>query len=146
MTDAPTGPHARNGSDEYKEKLRRVIAERGLAGLANHTKWNELIEAMRALPDWRPSYRYKNVEGYISRWDVEWFYHLPFPFMCVEWMDIGLMTQRHQGRLVPPEIIDQSELIVPHLDAIGFDYEVAQDTARIWGYAPESREGFPPQD
>jgi hypothetical protein len=77
----PTAKSARS-PDEHA-KLKRVIAERSLCGLANDTKWDEFISAMR-VRDWKPSYRYKCIAGPPSSWDVEWFYHLPFPLMSVE--------------------------------------------------------------
>jgi len=72
-----------------RAKIRRVVARRGLAGLANDTKWDKLIDAVRAHEGWRPSYRYKCVDGPPSGWDVEWFHHLPFPLISVEWLDIA---------------------------------------------------------
>ena len=131
---------------EEKEKIQKVLEERQLAGAANNTKWNELITAMREKEGWRPSYRYKWIDGYISAWDVEWWYHLPFPFIGVEWFDIGLHQTVKTGRLVKDKIIDHSEWITELLDKIGFDYEVFGDVARIWGYYPKSYEDFPPQD
>jgi hypothetical protein len=58
-----------------RQKLRGLFAQRGLCGLANDTKWDEFIDAMRALTDWRPCYRYKCIDGPPSDWDFEWFYH-----------------------------------------------------------------------
>lgn len=68
--------------------IRARAASRRLVGAANNTKWNELISYFRGMPDWRPSYRWKSVDGYVSGWDVEWFYHLPFPFIGVQWLDV----------------------------------------------------------
>ena len=42
-------PNAKSAhSLDRREKLQRLIAERSLGGLANDTKWDELIDAMRA--------------------------------------------------------------------------------------------------
>jgi len=92
-------------------------------GLANNTKWNELISAIRAWKEWRPSYRTKGINGFISRWDVEWLYHLPFPFKYVLWFDIGC----HQAK--GTKIIDRTEDLVRLVSGIGLDYEVRGDTA-----------------
>ncbi|MEI8573183.1 hypothetical protein U737_05875 [Methylomonas sp. LW13] len=113
--------------------------------LANDTKWNELINYFRQKPGWRPSYRSKWINGHISEWDSEWHYHLPFPFVGVEWFDIGLHQHEFMGHLTPPRIIDHSAEIASKLSSIGFDYEVKGDVARIWGYFPKSYEDFPPQ-
>ena len=97
----PTAKSAR--SPDERAKLKRVIEERGLCGLANDTKWDEFISGMRARQDWRPSYRYKCIDGPPSSWDVEWFYHLPFPLVSVEWLDVGFLQETREHRL-PPQI------------------------------------------
>lgn len=133
------------GSDEEKTKIRALVQKRGLGSVANYTKWNELISFFREKADWRPSYRYKSVSGYISGWDVEWWCHLPFPFSGVEWFDIGLHQKVYVGRLLDDKTIDHSDWILPKLNEIGFEYEVINDVVRIWGYMPKSYEDFPPK-
>jgi hypothetical protein len=139
-------PLAGSGTPDDINKLRRVVQTRGLVGAANDTKWNELIAFARALEGWRPSYRTKWIEGHISGWDVEWFYHLPIPFIGVEWLDISLIEQVHRGRLVAPEAIDHSAEILAVIKKIGFESEVRGDIVRIWGYLPKAFEDFPPSD
>lgn len=65
-------PLADAGELEEKKKVRAIVQKRGLVGAANNTKWNELITFMRQKDGWRPSYRYKWVNGFLSGWDVEW--------------------------------------------------------------------------
>ena len=134
----------------HDEKLRKmiqtVIASRGLTRSSNNTRWNELISYFRERQGWRPSYRSKSITGHISGWDVEWFYHLPFPFALVEWFDIGLFELLPgKGRLLPEQTVDHTSEISGVLRAIGFEFEICEDVARIWGYLPKSREDFPPQ-
>ncbi len=128
------------------EKILKAIEKRQLVGAANNTKWNELITTMRDKKEWRPSYRFKSVSGYISGWDVEWWYHLPFPFVGVEWFDIGLHQIVKTGRLIKDKVIDHSGWITSLLNKIGFEFEVTGDVVRIWGYFPKSYEDFPPQE
>ena len=123
-----------------------LVNKRGLVGAANNTKWNELINFMRLQEKWRPSYRFKWVNGHISTWDVEWWYHLPFPLMGVEWLDIGLRQEITRGRLVENEVLDHSPWILLKLREIGFEHEVSVDVVRIFGYLPKSFEDFPPAD
>ncbi len=125
----------------------KVVAQarRAFAGsLANDTKWNALIAHVRALEDGRPSFRSKWVSGHISEWDVEWFHHLPFPFVGVAWLDLGLRVNRRQPVRRGAEIVDCSESITRLLAGIGFEFEVRGDVARIWGYAPKCYADFPP--
>ena len=65
----PTAKSAR--SPDERDKLRRVVAQRGLCGLANDTKWDEFIGAMRARTEWRPSSPCSRIG---LRWDT--------PFCC----------------------------------------------------------------
>lgn len=139
-------PLADTGSDEEKARLRAHIARRNLASAANTTRWNALLALMRAQEHWRPSWRCRCVNGFVTRWDTEWDYHLPFPFLGVEWFDIGLYAEEFVGRLLPRKVIDHGVWIVPALQRIGLDFEVRGDVLRIWGYWPRSYEDFPPAD
>ncbi|GAB5533823.1 MAG: hypothetical protein Rubg2KO_00720 [Rubricoccaceae bacterium] len=127
---------------ESREAFRLIVHERGLVGLASDTKWNELLAVMRGRKDWVPSYRYTCVDGRASDWDQEWFYHLPYPMLSVEWMDIGLVQRHHIGRLLSPTITNHSDWILPSLDRIGFDTLRAGDIVRIFGYAPRDLTGL----
>jgi hypothetical protein len=128
-------PMANARDREHKEKVRALVLRRGLVGAANYTKWNELIAFMRQRTGWRPSWRYKWVNGHVSDWDVEWWHHLPFPFVGVEWFDMALLDAGGA---------DQSAWILAELRAIGFEFEVAGDVVRIFGYLPRSMDDFPP--
>ena len=132
-------PTARSiGSPREREVLRRIASERGLCGLANDTKWDEFLSAIRTRKDWRPSYRYKCVDGPVSLWDVEWFYHLPFPFLSVEWLDVGRLQETVEHRL-PRRIhmIDHSGWLSELLDRVGLEYQMGETMIRVFGYAPK---------
>jgi len=130
---------------EDKEKITSQARRKFSGALANDTKWNALIEYIRSLEGWVPSYRSKWISGHVSGWDTGWCYHLPFPFVGVEWFDIGLHQSIRIGRLLAPQIIDHSPKIISKLEEIGFDFEVKDDIVRIWGYYPKSYEDFPPR-
>tara|TARA_R110002020_G_scaffold36546_7_gene109964 strand:- start:1368 stop:1769 length:402 start_codon:yes stop_codon:yes gene_type:complete len=131
MNTLPSSESAPKGVDVAK--IKKMIVRRNLTGLANSTKWNELIDSVRARTDWQPSYRSKSVEGYVSGWDVEWCYHLPFPFVGVEWFDISLQsTQQRQD----------TSWIVNLVEGIGFEFEAREGMLRIWGYGPKSYDDF----
>lgn len=145
MNDLPMAD-AQN-DDRTRKQTRAAVVARNLVSASNNTRWNELITHIRTLEGWRPSYRWKSVTGFVSTWDVEWFYHLPFPFEAVEWFDIGLYGQgEFVGRLLPRRPpIDHSDKILPILEKTGFDFERQGDVVRIWGYLPRSYDDFPPQ-
>jgi hypothetical protein len=137
----PTAKSARLPGE--RDKLRRLIERSGLCGLANDAKWDEFITAMRSRTEWRPSYRYKCIEGVPSGWDVEWFYHLPFPMMSVEWLDICHVQEVREHRLPPKiHVIDHSGWIVELLRSAGLDFRLGASMIRIFGYAPRSIELF----
>ncbi len=97
-------PRAGTDHDEaMRRKIRLAVTTRNRASAANNTKWDELIDYFRERDGWSPSYHFKYVTGYISGWDVEWFCRLPFPFVGVEWFDIGLWQMApSQGLPLPP--------------------------------------------
>lgn len=123
--------------------IRAQAASRGLVGAANNTKWNELISYFRSMSGWRPSYRWKTVDGYVSAWDVEWFYHLPFPFKGVQWLDIGLRQHVAADECGQLEAWDIGERIVSEIHKIGFEFETRDEVVRVWGYLPRCYEDFP---
>jgi hypothetical protein len=139
-----TLPNAKSArSPDEREKLRRVVSQRGLCGLANDTKWDQFITAMRARSDWRPSYRYKCVDGPPSDWDVEWYYHLPFPLLSVEWLDLFCLQEIRVHRLPPRvDVIDHSGWIEELVRGIGLDYRKGEKMIRIFGYSPRNSELF----
>jgi len=51
---------------------------------------------------------------------------------------------RTRGHAAAEKIIDHGVWIVPELERIGFDFEVRDQVARIWGYLPRNYHDFPP--
>jgi hypothetical protein len=129
-------------SPDECDRLRRVVQQRELCGLANDTKWDEFISAMRARDGWRPSYRYKCIDGTPSHWDAEWFYHLPFPLISVEWLDMAFVQKTHRGMLIPPGTTDHSPWIEDLLRRVGLEYQKGSAMIRIFGYSPKSYDLF----
>ncbi len=59
----------------------------------NDTKWDELRLAMYGLGDMHPTWRTKDLSGYICPWDGEWFYHFRTgSYGTVEWVEIRVGT------------------------------------------------------
>jgi hypothetical protein len=139
-----TLPNAQSArSPHERENLRRVVSQRGLCGLANDTKWDEFIAAIRARSEWRPSYRFKCIDGPPSDWDVEWFYHLPLPLLSIEWLDVAHLQEVSKPCLpARVNVIDHSGWIEELLRRIGLDYSKGTTMIRIFGYSPRSTELF----
>jgi len=129
-------------SDE-REKLRRIVAERGLCGLANDTKWDKFISVMRERNEWRPLYRFKCIDGPPSKWDAEWFYHLPFPLLSIEWLDVDFLQKTREHRLPPRiHVTDHSIWIEELVRRIGFEFQKGTTMIRIFGYSPKNLDLF----
>ncbi|MFT5470627.1 MAG: hypothetical protein ACI8UO_005757 [Verrucomicrobiales bacterium] len=137
-----TKPLAESSTPEELEKLRRAVERLQLVGLANNTKWNELITHFRLSAGWIPKFRFKCVDGPIASWDGEWWYHLPFPFLSVLWFDIQTVHETALGRLLPPKIEDHTSDIEELLSKTGFDYQKGNGLIRIFGYSPKDYRGF----
>lgn len=103
-----------------RKKIGAAVVARNLGAVSNNTRWDELINHFRSSTGWRPSYRFKLVTGHIGSWDVEWFYHLPFPFASVEWFDIGLREGvPAKGRLLASSKIHHTNEISMIVEQIG---------------------------
>ena len=109
------------------ERTRRYVKREGLVGVLNDTKWEELIQAMRALA-FGPRYRPKHVRAKgPAEWDGEWYYHLR-PFSCVEWVDIDPVDRDHS----PP--IDHTAEVEAALRRIHVPFSREGQYLRVWGY------------
>lgn len=137
-------PGAKSGhSPDERPKLQKIIADRNLCGLANDTKWDEFISAMRACQSWTPRYRCKCIDCPPSYWDGEWFYHLPFPLLSVEWLDVEFLEETIEPRLPPRiHVTDHSPWIESLLRDIGLDYQKGNKMIRIFGYSPKNIDLF----
>jgi hypothetical protein len=63
--------------------------------VCNDTKWNELREAMIQLPAaLRPRWQSTTLDGYVSDYDGEWFYHFALGgFKDILHVDIKSLTE-----------------------------------------------------
>ena len=76
-------------------------------------------------------------------WDVEWFYHLPFPLISVEWLDLRYLQETREKRLPPRiHVTDHSIWIEKLLKQIGLEYQKSKTMIRIFGYSPKSLDLF----
>ena len=69
---------------------------------------------------------------------MEWFYHLPFPLISVEWLDISCL----RGGRMRHEVTDESPWIEAQLRAAGLDYRKGRTMFRVFGYSPRSEDLF----
>ncbi len=64
----------------------------------NNTKWDELRLAMYALGRLSPRWRTKDLSGYVSPLDGEWFFHFrDGGYSSIEWVEILITTSEQQA-------------------------------------------------
>ena len=135
-------PIRRPDLEAERAKLRAVAIARGLGGLANDTKWRELIDSCYAMDWYGPRYRCKCIDSdYISTFGAEW-HALPYPSIAIEWLDVTYVQTTQRGNLLPAESSDYSAAIEDVLRGIGLDYKKGKECFRVFGYAPRDEEGF----
>jgi len=99
------------------------MSRAALTSTANDTKWRELRQAMLALPS-RPSFRCKDLNGFYSGQDREWFYHF---------QEGGYDTLRYVDLLVEDDT--QRAAVLKELKSIGMAGQVTEQGFRVYGYS-----------
>ena len=63
---------------------------------------------MRAREGWKPRNRCKCIDAPLhDEWDGEWFYHLPFALISLEWLDVQFLEETIEHRL--PQRVDVTD-------------------------------------
>ena len=90
----------------------------------NNTKWDELRLAMYGLCDPPPEWRAKDVSGFVSPWDGEWFYHFrEGGYDSIEWVEI---------RVISPA---QNAAVLASLREVHLPGHRIEQGFRVYGYA-----------
>lgn len=131
-----------------EERAKRTALRRGLTGLANDTKYFEFARGITALVKsqvfgTRPRFRFKTLDGQVTRWDEDYPHHLPPTLIDVVWLDLE-STRETQDRRLPPRttVIDHGADIIQLLKRVGLDFETGKKHIRIFGYTPKDMELF----
>ncbi len=125
-------------------KLRKLAVAKGLTGLANNTKWNELLTYMRSASDEQrtPMFRCRCIDSeFIASWDSGWWYHAPLPMLSVYWLDLAFAPNHLEPNKTVSKDTDLEQMIEV-VKAFGFDYERSGSIVRIHAYAPRDRSGL----
>ena len=90
----------------------------------NDTKWDELRLAMYHLGDRHPRWRTKDISGYVSDWDGEWFYHFrQGGYLTIEWVEIQVSWP------------DQDAAVLELLQQIHVPGHRIENGFRVYGFA-----------
>lgn len=132
---------------KLKQRVSKIVKSRNLSSVMNDTKWLELQQNIETLP-FPPAYNeklivkekaaftfkvFKDPPKYQGDWSSFWEEGLPI-FFTIEWLEIRATQQIHQGRLVPPKIIDATKALVQLLNKLNIPFEQESDIITIYGY------------
>ena len=133
-----------------KDEVELIIRQKHLSSIMNDTKWLKLQTAILSTADFEPAYsvqlltdeiEHSPVLGkaptYLWAWELiyeNWEYAPP-PFFNIKWMAIQPLFEIHKGRLVTPEIIDKSDVLLNILHKYRIPFEKEDEhTFVIYGY------------
>jgi hypothetical protein len=146
-------------NDALRVRVRRIVEREDLRPVLNDTKWRELVAGVASLP-FPPAFVLRCVTDLDPRApgarhvvnltsdgiaDVDypappWHWGdwtqpegLP-PFVAIEWMRVYPRYRKHRGRLMPDEIIDETDEFRALLVRIGIPYQESDGTFTIRGY------------
>ena len=118
-----------------RAKWRALIETDFSASLMNDTKWERLLAGIDSIP-MHPHFRVKVIDGPepTDSWERSWPYHLPTPYLCIEWLDLSPLIRRQRGQLVADEITDRSPELERAIRAAGVQFTREGHAFRIWGH------------
>jgi hypothetical protein len=98
--------------------------------VCNHTKWEELRLAMLGIPENRPRWRTKTLNGHTCEWDGEWYYHFSIGgHKDIEWCEIKLSNKISINHILKA---------ISHIGLCGII--INEKLIRIYGYVDNSGE------
>lgn len=123
-------------------RWRGMIERDFSTSVMSDTKWQRFISAITSIPLF-PAFRVKMIDEPVStgNWELSFPYHLPLPYMCIEWLELNPLFKKPRGRLVADEVIDRSAEIERALRDARIPYTIEAGVFRVWGHV---RRGFIP--
>ena len=89
----------------------------------NTTRWEELRRAMDALGESSPRWRTRDLSGYLSPWDGEWYYHFrDGGYEPIEWVEVQITSPTPEA------------LVLAALQAVHVPGERTERGFRVVGY------------
>lgn len=127
---------------DYRKKVHRCVIERQLSSVMNDTKWSNLQSAVLSNLPFPPPFQAKYILGdspYPEEFDKDVWYFGDWiegiePFYSVEWIRVRPRYQRHQGNLIPPEVIDITNEFIDILIQNKVPFINMNDSIYIYGY------------
>lgn len=129
-----------------KDKVLRIISERKLCSYMNNTKWDELVSAVRNEMPFPPAFAIKYLMQEACQdkilqedvdcwgdWSGENFPTLEY-YINIEWIKVRPRYLKFRGKLVKPEIIDESKTFEEILYKYNIPFEEKDGLYCIYGY------------
>jgi hypothetical protein len=135
-----------NKIKEFKEKIRKIVANKGLSSVMNDTKWLKLQSSIVKLP-FPPPYVEKLIEenktfkevqisdtpNWLGNWNT--FYNEGMSlFFAIEYIKVRPIYSEYLGSLIDPKIYDEGEEFELLLKELNIPYEEHNKTFIIYGY------------
>ena len=132
---------------KLKQKIKDITRFRQLTSIMNDTKWIELQKEINQLP-FPPAYNLKlihleenefssdnfnNEPSYYGDWSSFWEEGLPV-FAAIEWIEIRPKFRKNIGRLISPEIIDETNELTDLLKKLKIPFETKDGSIFIQCY------------
>lgn len=135
---------------DLKKVANTIVEQRHLSPVMNDTKWLKLQTAISSMPDFEPAYEvqlltddvvrspiFEKTPTYLGAWELiyeNYEFSLP-PFFNIEWIAIHPRFARYRGKLVEPEIIDKTSILLVILHRCNIPFEKEDEhTFIIYGY------------
>ena len=135
---------------KLKDEVEQIINQKQLYSIMNDAKWLKLQTAILTIPEFEPDYcvqlltdeiEYSPVTGEAPTYSWGWkllyedYEYSPPPFFNIKWMAIRTLDKIDRGRLVAPQIIDKSDILLDILHKCNIPFEKEDNhTFVIYGY------------
>lgn len=132
---------------KLKQQVAAIVKQRNLSSVMNDTKWLELQLGIQNLP-FPPAYNEKLIQwdkakfsfkdlkkepAYFGDWSSFWEEGLPI-FFTIEWLEISPKYRKHQGHLVPPKVLEETEELIQLLNNLNIPFDQEKGSVIIYGY------------
>ena len=135
--------------DQLKEKVQRIVSERGLYSCMNDTKWNKLRDAMRHEIPFQPPYIVKflfdetafvetdfqndvyHTMDWYDAYAMDGYFHAA---VAIEWIKVRPRYLKSRGALLEPEVISAESEFVAILNQHHIPFEECNGVYCIYGY------------
>jgi hypothetical protein len=127
---------------KFRADVFAAVEARGLVSLMNDTRWTALVDGIYTRLPFPPPFQFKDVlmeEPSPESFEHDVAYHGAwqelFPYYQVEWLRVRPRYLKHQGKLVPPKLIDCTDQFVTLVRELRCPHRLDADTVWIYGHA-----------